>query len=87
VGKIVMDNVSGNGCCATYSIPYSVDRYDGNGRVTEILRDIPDYNKNYLFKGISKNEIESNNCTWEKCCNLVGEDAWEKCCNLVREDE
>ena len=71
VGKIVMDNVSGDGCCAKYHIPYSIDRYDGKGEVTEILSDIPDYTENALFKGISKKRIDTNNCNWENCCKLV----------------
>ena len=71
VGKIVMDNVSGNGCWAKYYIPYSINKCDGKGEVTKILSDIPDYTENVLFKGIGKKQIETNNCTWENCCKLV----------------
>lgn len=72
VGNLVLDNVVGNGCYARHFITYffgicTYNRPEG----PKVSRGIPDYTENYLFKGITKGQIEINNCTWENCCKLV----------------
>lgn len=70
--KIILDNVSVNGCYAKHYITYEVN----HGIINEsdrpkVSRGIPDYTDNYLFKGINKGQIEINNFTRENCCKLV----------------
>ena len=70
IGKIRMDNVSGKGCYARHFIKYKVYNIFETEK-TKVSRGIPDYTENYLFSGISRNQIEENNCAWENCCKLV----------------
>lgn len=66
IRKNIMDNVSVNNCYAKHFITGSIFV-----KYVETSLSIPDYTENYLFKGITKGKIETNNCTWENCCKLV----------------
>lgn len=68
INKIVFKNVSARDCFVSHYIQY----YDGGlSSERKTSRGIPDYTENYLFKGISDEQIETNNCKWENCCKLV----------------
>ena len=72
VGNLVMDNVIGNGCYVRHFITFVYHAGGWNEpEWCKANRELLDYTENALFKGISKKQIEVNNCTWEKCCNLV----------------
>ena len=66
IKKYIMDNVTVNNCYAKHIITGTI--FVKN---VETSLSIPDYTENYLFKGISKGQIETNNCKWENCCKLV----------------
>ena len=72
VENLVMNNVIGNGCYARHFITYvfSADIHI-EPEVYKKCSELLDYTENALFKGISRNQIEEKNCTWENCCKLV----------------
>lgn len=71
ISKIVMDDVRGKNCFAKHYVTFYMTDYCDKKDGPYISRGIPDYTENYLFKGISDEQIEANNCTWENCCELV----------------
>ena len=72
VGNLVMDNVIGNGCYVRHFITFVFHAGIWNEpEWRKVNRELLDYTENALFKGISKKQIEVNNCTWENCCKLV----------------
>ena len=67
-----MDNVIGNVCYVRHFITFVCHAGVWNEpEWCKASRELLDYTENALFKGISKKQIEVNNCAWEKCCNLV----------------
>lgn len=71
IGQIIMDNIRGNGCFVKHFITYIIEASCHYKEGPHISRGIPDYTENYLFKGITKGQIETSNCTWENCSELV----------------